>query len=109
MFSIATENSQLQPATQLFDTILPCAEMGETSYYGRRSFSLRYVCGFQLSKLKTAFVFPSWKTFTPRPENLCPKTEELCPEGQILLPPQLHPLVPPQVLHFMQVPLRTSV
>lgn len=22
---------------------------------------------------------------------------------------QLHPLVPPQVLHFMQVPLRTSV
>ena len=23
--------------------------------------------------------------------------------------PQLHPLVPPQVLHFMQVPLRTSV
>jgi hypothetical protein len=24
-------------------------------------------------------------------------------------PRQLHPLVPPQVLHFMQVPLRTSV
>jgi hypothetical protein len=23
--------------------------------------------------------------------------------------PQLHPLVPPQLLHFMQVPLRTSV
>lgn len=24
-------------------------------------------------------------------------------------PPQLHPDVPPQVLHFMQVPFRTSV
>ena len=31
------------------------------------------------------------------------------PPGMIAPAPQLHPLVPPQVLHFMQVPLRTSV
>ena len=43
------------------------------------------------------------------PDNLCPKRDKLCLEGH---PPplrQLHPLVAPQVLHFMQVPLRTNV
>ncbi len=32
-----------------------------------------------------------------------------CSERAPSLTCQLHPLVPPHVLHFMQVPLRTSV
>lgn len=75
-------------------------------------------CIFEHAIACCSLVWPLAAIDPEMAENACPATCTAMRESwsaELVLPRsnpisnQLHPLVPPQVLHFMQVPLRTSV